>query len=163
GSRPAPAETRSDTATASSEAAAEDAAAADAIAAALAEATAEAPAETGGNGGRNAPAGPPLNAGEIGDISSAIANKWNLGAVSTDVMSTVIVVRVEFDPSGKPVDIRKIEEDAPSADAARVAFDAARRAIQRAYMDSGIPLPPDKYETWKVLEFVFDANGMRLR
>lgn len=138
---------------------------ADAIAAAVASAAAESPA--GGQASNAAPAsgasGPPLNAGEIGDIRSAIGNRWNLGAASSDVLSTVVVVRVQFDQSGKPVDIRLVESDAPTQQAADVAFSAARRAIQRAYIEGGIPLPPDKYESWKVLDFVFDANGMRIR
>ena len=29
--------------------------------------------------------------------------------------------------------------------------------------DGGLPLPPGKYETWRVLDLVFDANGMTLR
>lgn len=138
--------------------------AADAIAAALAEASAEdTSAEAGTGGAGEGPKGPPLNAGEIGDIRSAIGNKWNLGSVSTETMHTVVVVRVEFSAEGKPVDISLIESDGPSQAAIDTAFSAARRAIQRAYTEGGIPLPPDKYDTWKVVEFVFDANGMRFR
>ena len=33
----------------------------------------------------------------------------------------------------------------------------------RAYADGGLPLPPEKYDTWRVLDLVFDANGMRAR
>ena len=139
----------------------------DAIANALSEAS-ETPASntTQGQGGGTrtpAPQGPPLTAGETGDVSAAIGRKWNLGAVSSDVMQTTVVVRVEFDPSGKPTDIRLIDSNGPSQEAARVAFDTARRAIQRTYLEGGIPLPPNKYETWKVVDFVFDANGMRFR
>ena len=34
---------------------------------------------------------------------------------------------------------------------------------QRTGQICGIPLPPDKYDTWRVLDLVFDANGMRAR
>ncbi|GAB1364586.1 hypothetical protein MASR1M32_38220 [Rhodobacter sp.] len=142
-----------------------DAAAEAAIAAALAEA-AQAPAETPEtSGGSNAPstAGPPLNAGEIGDVRASIGSKWSLGAVSTDTMRTTIVVRVSFDPTGKPTDIKLIESDGPSQAATDTAFSAARSAIIRAAREGGIPFPPDKYETWKVVDFVFDPNGMRFR
>lgn len=135
----------------------------DALAAALDEAAAEATSAETGTGETTGPAGPPLNAGEIGDIRSAIGNKWNLGSVSTDTMRTVVVVRVEFSPDGKPGAITLVESDGPSQAGIDTAFSAARRAIQRAYVEGGIPLPPDKYDTWKVLEFVFDANGMRFR
>ena len=143
---------------------------ADAIAAAVAAAAAESAAEpapaassSAGQGGSGNSSGPPLNAGEIGDIKSAIGNKWNLGSASSEVMRTTVIVRVEFTPDGKPGNISLVQSDGPSQQATDVAFAAARRAIQRAYVEGGIPLPADKYETWKVLEFVFDANGMRMR
>ena len=78
-------------------------------------------------------------------------------------MSTVVVVRVEFSPDGRPGNISLIESSGPTQAAIDTAFSAARRAIQRAYTEGGIPLPPDKYDTWKVLVLVFDANGMRFR
>ena len=161
--RPAPA-VPAETATAAAEPAsteATDAAAEAAIAAALAEAAAEEDAA----GGSAAPSasGPPLNAGEIGDVRAAIGGKWSLGAVSTDTMRTTIVVRVSFDPTGKPTDIQLLESDGPSQAATDTAFSAARSAIIRAAREGGIPFPPDKYETWKVVDFVFDPSGMRFR
>jgi hypothetical protein len=148
-------------ATAESEAVSDPAA--DAIAAAVAEAAAAeaAAAETGGS--PSSTAGPPLNAGEIGNIASAIGKKWNVGSLSTDALSSIVVLRVEFSPDGKPGDITLVESSGPSQSGIQVAFEAARRAVQIAWRDGGIPLPADKYETWKVLEFVFDGNGMRLR
>ncbi len=138
-------ETATETA-AAEEAAAEEAAdpAADAIAAAVAEAAAEEAAaeEAGGGGQTDAPLGPPLNAGEIGDIRSAIGNKWNVGSLSTDAMGAVVVVRVEFAPDGKPTDISLIESSGASDAGIKVAYDAARRAIQRAYIEGESPCPP---------------------
>ena len=122
------------------------------------------PAETTGGGSDTvAPLGPPLTGGEVGDVRAAIGGKWSLGSVSTDVMRTTIVVRVSFDQSGKPTDIKLLESDGPTQAATDVAFSTARSAIVRAYQDGGIPLPPDKYDTWKVLDLVFDPNGMRFR
>ena len=117
------------------------------------------------SGGSDAivPAGPPLTGGEIGDVRAAIGGKWSLGTVSTEVMNTTIVVRVSFDPSGKPTDIKLLDSNGPSQAATDVAFRTARSAIVRAYQEGGIPLPSDKYETWKVLDLVFDPNGMRFR
>ena len=161
--RPRPTETpATETATAATEAT-EDSDA-DAIAAAVAAAAAEEePAQPEGGSAALAPNGPPLNAGEIGDVRSAIGSKWSLGAVSTETMSTTIVVRVNFDPTGKPTSIDLIDSDGPSQTATDTAFSAARSAIIRAARDGGIPFPPDKYETWKVVDFVFDPNGMRFR
>lgn len=170
-SRPAPApEPATETAETPASEAPDDTAAEDAIAAALAEAEAEAAAEAeraaaaaAAASDTLAPAGPPLSAGEIGDVRSAIGGKWSLGAVSTDTMRTTIVVRVSFDPTGKPTDIKLLESDGPSQAATDTAFSAARSAIIRAAREGGIPFPPDKYETWKVVDFVFDPNGMRFR
>ena len=159
------ADTPAETETASAEATdapAADTATDDALAAALDEAATE---DTSSDGGSEAiaPTGPPLSAGEIGDVKSAIGRKWSLGTASTDTMRTTIVVRVSFDPSGKPVDIELLESDGPSQAATDTAFSAARSAIIRAYREGGIPFPPEKYETWKVVDFVFDPNGMRFR
>ncbi len=107
--------------------------------------------------------GDPLSEGEIGDFSRAIGNKWNLGSASTDALRTTIVIRVTFAPDATPQNFELIESDGPTDTATQTAFEAARRAVIRASGDGGIPLPPDKYDTWKVLELEFNPNGMRLR
>ena len=104
-----------------------------------------------------------LPGGEMGNISSAIARKWNLGASSTDAMSSLVVVRVSFSAGGKPGDFQLIESSGPNQTGIDKLFETARRAVNRAYADGGLPLPPDKYDTWRVLDLVFDANGMRAR
>jgi hypothetical protein len=142
----------------------DDRATEDAIAALLEE-TVDAPAEdtAAETGGQDLPQGPPLTGGEMGDISSSIARKWNLGAASTDTMSTMIVVRVSFAPDGKPTNFELLEAEGPTQTGIDKLYESARRAVNRAYADGGLPLPPDKYDTWRVLDLVFDANGMRLR
>ena len=142
-----------------------DTADADAIAAALAEATAQAPAEETSAEPVSAdlPQGPPLTGGEMGDISSAIGRKWNLGASSSDTLRTKIVIRVSFSPDGKPVGFELLESDGPSDAAISNLLATAKRAVNRAYSDGGLPLPEGKYDTWRVLDLVFDANGMALR
>jgi hypothetical protein len=131
-------------------------------AAAEAAAIAAASGQTGAGGQGTAPTGPPLNNGEIGDIRSAISSKWNVGSMGSGAMATTITIRVTFDQTGKPTNFELIEQSGPDAN---TAFATARRAIQRAYTENpgGIPLPPGKYETWRVLDFTFDPNGMRLR
>jgi hypothetical protein len=135
----------------------------DAIDALLGEAT-DAPVEDPTTtGGQNLPQGPPLTGGEMGNISSAISRKWNLGASSTDAMSSMVVVRVSFAADGTPIDFELIESSGPSQTGINKLFDTAQRAVNRAHQDGGLPLPPDKYNTWQVLDLVFDANGMRAR
>ena len=141
----------------------DDTATEDAIAALLNEA-ADAPADPSADtGGQDLPQGPPLTGGEMGDISSAISRKWNLGAASTDTMSTMIVVRVSFGQDGKPTDFELLESNGPTQTGIDKLYESARRAVNRAYADGGLPLPEGKYDTWRVLDLVFDANGMRLR
>jgi hypothetical protein len=136
----------------------------DAIAALLEEAATPAPEDTAADtGGQDLPQGPPLTGGEMGDISSSIARKWNLGAASTDTMSTMIVIRVSFAADGKPTGFELLEAEGPTQTGIDKLYESARRAVNRAHADGGLPLPADKYETWRVLDLVFDANGMRLR
>jgi hypothetical protein len=135
----------------------------DAIDALLGEASEEPVEEVADAGGQDLPQGPPLTGGEMGNISSAISRKWNLGASSTDAMSSLVVVRVSFSADGKPVDFALIESSGPNQTGIDKLYETARRAVNRAYADGGLPLPPEKYDTWRVLDLVFDANGMRAR
>ena len=141
----------------------DDAETADAIDALLGEASEEPVEETADAGGQDLPQGPPLTGGEMGNISSAISRKWNLGASSTDVMSSMIVIRVSFSADGKPVDFELLEAEGPSQTGIDKLYETARRAVNRAHADGGLPLPADKYDQWRVLDLVFDANGMRAR
>lgn len=142
----------------------DDAATDDAIAALLEEMAEPVAEDTSADtGGQDLPQGPPLTGGEMGDISSSIARKWNLGAASTDTMSTMIVIRVTFAPDGRPTDFELLEAEGPTQTGVDKLYESARRAVNRAHADGGLPLPAGKYETWRVLDLVFDANGMRLR
>ncbi len=135
----------------------------DAIDALLGEAT-DAPVEqTADTGGQDLPQGPPLTGGEMGNISSAISRKWNLGASSTDAMSSTVVVRVSFSQDGTPTGFELIESTGPSQTGIDTLFSTAKRAVTRAHAEGGLPLPPDKYDQWQVLDLVFDAEGMRAR
>jgi hypothetical protein len=124
------------------------------------EVVSDTPADTGG---QDLPQGPPLTGGEMGNISSAVARKWNLGASSTDAMSSTVTVRVSFSADGTPIDFELLEADGPSQTGIDKLYDTAQRAVNRAHADGGLPLPADKYDTWRVLDLVFDANGMRAR
>ncbi|MCU0903131.1 MAG: cell envelope biogenesis protein TolA [Tabrizicola sp.] len=141
----------------------DDAETQDAIDALLGEATEEPVEEVAETGGQDLPQGPPLTGGEMGNISSSIARKWNLGAASTDAMSSTVTIRVSFAADGTPIDFELIESDGPSQSGIDRLYETAQRAVNRAHADGGLPLPPEKYDTWRVLDLVFDANGMRAR
>ena len=135
----------------------------DAIDALLGEVSEEPVEEAVETGGQDLPQGPPLTGGEMGNISSAIARKWNLGAASTDATSSTVTIRVSFAADGTPIDFELIESDGPSQTGIDKLYDTAQRAVNRAHQDGGLPLPPEKYDTWQVLDLVFDAEGMRAR
>jgi hypothetical protein len=141
----------------------DDAETQDAIDALLGEASEEPVEETSDAGGQDLPQGPPLTGGEMGNISSAISRKWNLGASSTDAMSSLVVIRVTFAQDGSPTNFEVIEQNGPSQGGIDNLVQTAKRAVTRAHQDGGLPLPPEKYDTWRVLDLVFDANGMRAR
>ncbi len=137
----------------------------DAVAAALAEAAAEpatAPAEQPTT--QSGSSGPPMSNGEKDALRVAIKQCWNLGTVSSEAMRTTVTVFVALAQDGTPDlgSLRMIGSEGGSAASADKMFEVARRAIARCG-NQGFPLPPEKYETWKELELVFDPNGMRLR
>lgn len=89
---------------------------------------------------------------------------WNVGSMSMEALRTTVVVRFNINPDGKPdaASIEMIDAAGGSGAAATQAFETARRAIIRCGA-KGFPLPPEKYETWKVFEIEFDPDEMRLR
>ena len=117
----------------------------------------EAPVATGG---QDLPQGPPLSGGEMSDIGNALGRKWNMGTASSDAMASKVVIRVSFLPDGSVTGVEVIESSGPSPSGIAVLASMAERAVRRAVSEGSLPLPEGKYETWKVLDLVFDANGM---
>jgi hypothetical protein len=95
-------------------------------------------------------------------VAAKIGAYWNIGAADADTRASTIVVRVSFGRDGKPVDFRLIESEGPSQAGIDMLFAAARRAVLRAHMDGGLPLSEADYDTWRVIDLVFDENGMPL-
>ncbi len=130
----------------------------DAVAAALAEATAEPSTEPA------AAAGPPMTSGEKDALRVSIKKCWNLGALSSEAMRTTVTIYVALAQDGTPdlASLKMIGSEGGDATSADKMFEVARRAIARCGK-AGFPLPPEKYESWKELELVFDPDGMRVR
>jgi hypothetical protein len=93
-------------------------------------------------------------------VAAKIVRHWNLGAADADELRSSVVVRVSFEPDGKPIAFELIDADGPNDAATERLFQSVRRAVLRAYNDGGLPLPEDEYDSWRVLDLVFDANGM---
>lgn len=96
-------------------------------------------------------------------LAAKIARYWNLGAVDAEALQSRIVLRVHFAPDGKPMEFQQIDAQGPTPAGVDQLFQTARRAVLRAHMDGGLPLPLDEPDSWRVIDLVFDAKGMRLR
>jgi hypothetical protein len=133
---------------------------ADAIDDAVSDAISDAVAETT----PDAPQGPPLTGGEKDAMRLAVSACWNLGALSTEAMATVVEVGFDMARDGKPDpgSIELLSHTGGSADAANQAFQAARRAIIRCGTN-GYDLPDEKYDHWKRIEITFNPDNMRWR
>lgn len=127
---------------------------ADAVAEALEEANEPAPV----------PTGPPLTGGERDAFRVAVSSCWNVGSLSTEALGTTVIVAVEMNQNGTPVNesIRLVSSSGGSDGAARQAFEAARRAIIRCGA-RGFPLPVEKFGQWRDIEMTFNPEGMQFR
>ena len=136
----------------------------DAVADALAEALSGEQSDEPAPGTGTAPSGPPLTGGEKDALVIAVKACWNVGALSSDALRTVVTVGVSMDQSGMPVQgsIRMIGFEGGDDAAARQAFEAGRRAIIRC-AKTGYPLPPEKYAQWQEVEIVFNPEKMRMK
>ncbi|MCJ7873004.1 cell envelope biogenesis protein TolA [Phaeobacter sp. J2-8] len=126
---------------------------ADAVNDALAEAL-------GGTTTSAAPAGPPLTAGEREDLRVAVQQCWvvDVGSVASRV---TVVVGMKMEETGRVVtsSLRMVSATGGDDAAARVAFDAARRAILRCQKD-GFDLPQEKYDQWRDIEMTFNPENV---
>lgn len=111
-----------------------------------------------------APAGPPLTAGEKDALRVAVQQCWNVGSLSSDALGTTVVVTVRLSEDGRPDNgsIRMLSHSGGSAESARQAFEAARRAIIRCGAN-GFNLPKDKYAQWRDIEMTFNPEKMRIK
>ncbi|MGB7261688.1 MAG: hypothetical protein WBC68_06420, partial [Albidovulum sp.] len=136
----------------------------DAVAQALAEALAGEASDTPAPGTGTAPTGPPMTGGEKDALVIAVKQCWNVGALSTEALRTVVTIGVSMDPSGLPINssIRMIGAEGGNDVAANQAYEAGRRAIIRC-AKNGYPLPAEKYEQWREVEIVFNPEKMRMK
>lgn len=135
-----------------------DDAVAEALAAALAGEASEEPAPGTGT----ADQGPPMTDGDKDAFRVAVKECWNVGALSTEALHTVVTISMSMGPDGKPGNLRLVGTEGGSDASAAQAFEAGRRAILRC-AKTGYPLPPEKYEQWKEIEITFDPSKMALR
>ncbi len=152
---PAPADTSA------ADQAAIDAALADATAPDTAAATPE-PSQTGSGGTGDQPIGAALNSGEVDNLRHVIGPFWNIGSLSTEATRVTVTMRVQVSQDQKILSVEMVDFTGGTAEAAKQAFEAAKRAVYRG-ASKGLGLPPDKYDTWKSMLFTFDTSQGRLR
>jgi hypothetical protein len=114
--------------------------------------------------GQAAPSGPPLSAGEKDALRVAVQRCWNVGSLSSEALSTTVVVAVRMRKDARPEtgSIRMLSSSGGTAESARRAYEAARRAIIRCGA-SGYKLPKEKYSQWRDIEMTFNPEKMRIK
>ena len=106
----------------------------------------------------------PLAEQFIRGMQLAIAECWNLGALSSAALSTIVVVEMELTLDGKPVpnSIKMLSFEGGDDMSAERAFETALRAIQGCGAQ-GFELPKDQFATWRRVELTFNPEKMRVR
>jgi len=101
---------------------------------------------------------------ELGDVNdalpAAISNCWNVGSLSSESFQTSVTVAFDMSRDGRPVapSIRLVSSSGGSANGAKQAYEAARRAIIRC-TKNGYKLPLEKYDEWKENVLTFNPNS----
>lgn len=133
----------------------DDSAVDDAVAAALAQA---------GTADSGTPSGPPLTGGEKDALRVAVQQCWNVGSLSSEALNTTVVVSVSMSEDSRPVtgSIQMLSASGGSGEAAKQAYEAARRAIIRCGA-KGFNLPVEKYDHWRDIEMTFNPEKMRIK
>ncbi|WP_072791163.1 hypothetical protein [Cognatishimia maritima] len=126
----------------------------DSIADALAEAQAETPA---------APSGPPMTQGEKDALRISVQECWTVD-VGSQAANVIVTVGMSLDRDGRVVggSLKQLGASGGDENAARAAYEAARRAILRC-QEGGYKLPIEKYDHWRNVEITFNPEKMRRR
>ena len=107
---------------------------------------------------------PSLTSGEKSDLIFAVSQCWNVGSLSTEALTTTVVVGVQMTEEATPIvsSIRMLSFSGGSDRAAQQAFQAARRAIIKCGA-SGYDLPEDWIVSNKEVIVTFNVERMRIR
>lgn len=121
-------------------------------------------AGAGGQQSSVTPSGPPLTSGEKDALRVAVQQCWNVGSLSSEALSTTVVVSVGMSEDSRPIasTIRLTSASGGGATAVDQAFEAARRAIIRCGAN-GFGLPMEKYDHWREIEMTFNPEKMRIK
>ena len=103
----------------------------------------------------------PLAEQYIRGMQLAVAECWNLGALSSAALSTIVVVELELTLDAKPVanSIKMLGYEGGNDISAEQAFETARRAILSCGAQE-FKMPKDQFETWRRVELTFSTKNM---
>lgn len=90
----------------------------------------------------------------------AVQDCWSVPVGIRDASELVVVLAVDLAPNGGLISSPKLIEPKTADGQIQQAFEAARRALIAC---APYNLPPEKYDTWKRLEVVFNPKKMVLR
>ena len=103
------------------------------------------------------PPGERMSLSEIDAFRAQIRACWSVPAGAKNAESLVVRVRVQLDPSGRPI-AKKVINRAQLTDSFFLsAAESVLRAIERC---QPYKMPPEKYESWREMELNFDPSKM---
>ncbi|WP_176250998.1 hypothetical protein [Sulfitobacter sp. HGT1] len=93
----------------------------------------------------------------------AVSACWTVGSLSSEALRTTVTVEMAMKPDGTPIagSIQLASSFGGSEAAVTQAFEAARRSIIRCGA-RGFPLPAEKFDAWKEMTLMFNAERMRI-
>ena len=113
---------------------------------------------------RNAPSGPPLTQREKENLRVSVGRCWNKTSLSREALEVTVTISFSMSEAGFPESnsIKMLDSFGGAANATKIAFDTARRAILVCGR-RGFELPEEKYAQWKIIEMVFDPVKLRIK
>ena len=105
----------------------------------------------------NLPPGERMSLSEIDAFRAQIRACWSVPAGAKNAENLLVRVRVQLDPTGRPI-AKKIINRAQLTDSFFLsAAESVLRAIERC---QPYKMPPEKYESWREMELNFDPRKM---
>jgi hypothetical protein len=107
--------------------------------------------------------GAPMTEEERDAFRVAVDACWDVASLSSEAKQTIVTVVFELDRDGRVAgEIELLASRGGTGAAVSSAFEMARRAVLRC-QGEGFPLPPEKYEQWRLVEMSFDPIRMAIR
>ncbi len=101
-----------------------------------------------------------LTADEIDILRSALAECWSVSAGTREIANLRVAVRLSLERDGRIIKAEIVDKSRFRNDAFfRVAAEDALRALHHQKCQR-LPLPSEKYKSWKVIIFEFDPQEM---